>query len=108
MAQFVIGSAEALEDDDISERTLKWVPETGNSWNRWNVQRQADAYLRRLGNSAPDVVGRALRATNPSAVPSDLAWLHPAARPPGRLPMTNGYDEEPSEAGRLLTEQTST
>jgi len=81
MANFVVAAAEALEDDAVSERALTWVLETGAEYDRWYVQGVADKYLRKLAETSLDVVARALRNTSGRAIPDDLDWLHPAARP---------------------------
>jgi hypothetical protein len=83
MANFVVTAAEALKDDIVSERALIWLLETGAEYNRWYVQGLAEEYLRRLAVESLDVVTRALRNASSQAIPEDLDWLHPAARPTG-------------------------
>ena len=81
MAEFVIGAAEALEDDDVSERGLVWVLEMGWDFNRWNVQGQAEAYLHRLAAVSPGVVARALERARPKAVPEVSRLASPGRTP---------------------------
>jgi serine/threonine protein kinase len=81
MADYVVASAEALEDDSVSERALIWVLETGAEYDRWYVQGVADKYLHRLAGASLNVVARSLKNVDPRAIPSDLDWLNPAARP---------------------------
>lgn len=92
LAAFLADTAEFLGEDDVREKALAWLLEVGTSWDRWNVQSQADRYLRRLADDAPAVVARALANVESAAVPTDLAWLHPAARP---QPKPVSADEEP-------------
>jgi hypothetical protein len=81
IAAYLVAAADALDDDEVAEKSLVWLLDTGHHWNRWNVQGIADRYLRRLAEEAPPVVARALAAADPAAVPADLEWMHPAARP---------------------------
>lgn len=81
IAAFLVAAAEALADDELREKALIWLLEVGKNWDRWNVQAEADRYLRRLAHEAPTIVARALANVEAGAVPEDLRWLHPAARP---------------------------
>ena len=91
MASFVVNCSELLSVDELSESVLVWLLEVGHNWNRWNVQSQANVYLRRLAAVSLDVVTRALNRVDARALPEDLDWLHPAARPEPEVKVDETY-----------------